>query len=236
MGETPQIPTHIAVIMDGNGRWATERGLPRIKGHEAGANSVKACVEVCCEQGVKFLTLYAFSSENWKRSKFEVSALMELLERFLREKTGEMMEKDIRFDTIGNIEGLPTSCQREIARTKERTANNKRLRLIFALNYGSRKEITDAVRDIAREVKSGTLDPDAIDENTLSARLDTRDLPDPDLLIRTSGEMRISNFLLWQLSYTELYITRTLWPDFGKPQMLEAIAEYGRRHRRFGGV
>jgi len=230
------IPRHIAVIMDGNGRWARERGLPRTEGHRRGADSVEAIVEACGELGVEFLTLYAFSTENWKRPKTEVAALMKMLERFLKEKTPELMKKNVRLQAIGRLHDLPDSCQRQLHTSIETTSQNTGLTLILALSYGSREEIIDGIKSLLESVEKGHLDKGMIDADVFSKHLYTRYYPDPDLLIRTSGEMRISNFLLWQLSYTEFYITGTLWPDFRKPQLVEAIREYSSRDRRFGGV
>lgn len=230
------IPRHVAVIMDGNGRWAAARSLPRIRGHEAGAESVRACVEACGNAGVRFLTMYAFSSENWKRPTTETGALMLLLERFLKQKRAEMIKRNIRFEAIGRLEGLPKGCRRELEKTREATAHCEQLTLIFALNYGGRQELVDAMQAIAADAASGAIRPEDIGEETISKHLYTKNWPDPDLLIRTSGELRISNFLLWQLSYTELYITPTLWPDFREPHLMEAFAEYKRRHRRYGAI
>lgn len=231
-----RVPRHIAVIMDGNGRWAKERGLPRIRGHEEGAQAVRRTAEACAEAGVEFLTLYAFSYENWSRPKAEVSALMTLLERFLKEKAAELVEKNIRLHAIGRLTDLPKSCQRELDRVIEKTAGNDGLTLIFALSYSGRLEITDGVRSIVREVREGRIDEADINPELFSKHLYTRAYPDPELLIRTSGEMRISNFLLWQVSYSELYVTKKLWPDFGKEDLAEALREYASRERRFGGV
>jgi len=230
------IPRHIAIIMDGNGRWAADRGLPRIRGHEEGSESVRTVLRTCGEMGVQYLTLYAFSTENWKRPKTEVAALMKLLERFLRKETPELMERNIRFQAIGRLTDLPGSCQRELRRVVDLTARNTSTTLILALSYSGRLEIIDAVRGIVRAVKEGRLDEAAIDPDVFSKHLYTRSYPDPDLLIRTSGEMRISNFLLWQLSYTEIYVTKKLWPDFRKPDLLEAIEDYSKRQRRYGGL
>jgi undecaprenyl diphosphate synthase len=230
------IPRHIAIIMDGNGRWAKERGLPRTEGHRRGADSVRSITESCGELGVEYLTLYAFSSENWKRPKREVEALMKLLEQFLRTKTPEMMEQNVRLQAIGRLHDLPQSCQQQLHRSIEQTSNNTGLTLILALSYGGREEIIDGVKSLIESVERGHLDKGMIDTEVFSKHLYTRYYPDPDLLIRTSGEMRLSNFLLWQLSYTEFYITDTLWPDFGKADLVKAIRSYGNRHRRFGAV
>lgn len=230
------IPRHIAMIMDGNGRWAKERGLPRTEGHRAGADTVRQVTEGCGELGVEYLTLYAFSSENWKRPKREVEALMKLLEQFLRTKTQEMKEQNIRLQAIGRLHDLPKSCQEQLHRSIEATSQNSGLTLILALSYGGREELIDGVKSLLESVEKGHLDKGMIDGDVFSKHLYTRYYPDPDLLIRTSGEMRISNFLLWQLSYTEFYITPKLWPDFDKEDLKDAIREYGRRQRRFGGV
>jgi len=230
------IPRHIAIIMDGNGRWAKERGLPRTEGHRTGAETVRRVTEACGELGVEYLTLYAFSSENWKRPKREVDALMKLLEAFLRAKTPEMIEQNIRLQAIGRLHDLPQSCQQQLHRSIEQTSQNTGLTLILALSYGGREEIVDGVKSLLESIERGHLDKGMIDTEVFSKHLYTRYYPDPDLLIRTSGEMRLSNFLLWQLSYTEFYITETLWPDFGKTDLVKAIASYAKRHRRFGAV
>ena len=228
------IPRHVAIIMDGNGRWAKERGLPRIKGHEEGAKAVRACVEGCGDLKIEYLTLYAFSAENWQRPKNEVFALMRLLERFLKEKTPELVEKNVRLQAIGRLTDLPEACQKQLHRSIEQTAENNGLTLILALSYGGRLEIIDGIKSLFHEIKTGHIDPAMIDVEMFSKHLYTRDYPDPDLLIRTSGEMRISNFLLWQLSYTEMYVTPKFWPDFGKEDLFEAVREFGRRQRRYG--
>lgn len=231
-----KIPRHIAVIMDGNGRWARERGLPRMEGHRRGSESVRACTAGCLEAGVEHLTLYAFSKENWQRPPDEVKALMGLLDRFLAERTAEIMERNIRLRAIGHLQDLPDKARRRLDEAMTRSAGNTALTLTLALSYGARTEITDAARALAREVRAGTLDPEAISEDSISSHLYTAGQPDPDVLIRTSGEMRISNFLLWQLSYTEIVVTSKLWPDFTKEDVFAAIREYAGRHRRFGGV
>lgn len=231
-----KIPRHIAVIMDGNGRWARERGLPRMEGHRRGSESVRACTAGCLEAGVEHLTLYAFSKENWQRPPDEVKALMGLLDRFLAERTAEIMERNIRLRAIGHLQDLPDKARRRLDEAMARSAGNTALTLTLALSYGARTEITDAARALAREVRAGTLEPDAITEDSMASHLYTAGQPDPDVLIRTSGEMRISNFLLWQLSYTEIVVTSKLWPDFTKEDVFAAIREYAGRHRRFGGV
>jgi undecaprenyl diphosphate synthase len=230
------IPRHIAIIMDGNGRWAKERGLPRTEGHRNGADTVRRVTEACGELGVEFLTLYAFSSENWKRPKREVEALMKLLEVFLRTETPELIQQNVRLQAIGRLHDLPQSCQQQLHRSIEQTSQNTGLTLILALSYGGREEIVDGVKSLLESIERGHLDKGMIDTEVFSKHLYTRYYPDPDLLIRTSGEMRLSNFLLWQLSYTEFYITETLWPDFGKVDLEKAIGSYAKRHRRFGAL
>jgi undecaprenyl diphosphate synthase len=229
-------PCHVAVIMDGNGRWAAQRGLPRIKGHEEGANSVRAVLEACGEEGVKYLTLYAFSVENWVRPKDEVRGLMRLLDSYLKSDEKVLHEKQIRLRVIGRLDDLPAALRKSLRRVCEETRAYDAGHLTVALSYGGRAELTDAARAIAREVRDGVLDPEAIDEATVASHLYAPDVPDPDLMIRTSGERRISNFLLWELSYAELYFTPVLWPDFRKEQFFEALRDYGARKRRFGGV
>lgn len=232
----PNVPHHVAIIMDGNGRWAKQHHLPRLSGHEAGRKSVKQVVQAAIDHGVKYLTLYAFSVENWQRPREEVQGLMGLLRGVIREELSEMGKEGIRLRTIGRRQDLPEAVREELEAAIEKTKHNTRLDLILALSYGSRVEITEAVQAIAREVKAGTLDPDKIREETVAAHLYTKDIPDPDLLIRTSGEMRVSNFLLWQISYAEIHVTPVLWPNFGKKEFAEALAEYARRERRFGGL
>ena len=234
--ELKAIPRHIAIIMDGNGRWARERGLPRTEGHRRGADSVRKVVEACGELGVEFLTLYAFSSENWKRPKREVDALMRLLQQFLKSKTPEMLKQNVRLQAIGRLHDLPAECQAELHRSITKTADNTGLTLILALSYGGREEIIDGVKSLLESVEKGHLDKAMIDGEVFSKHLYTRYYPDPDLLIRTSGELRLSNFLLWQMSYTEFYVTEKLWPDFGREELLEALRAFGGRSRRFGGV
>ena len=226
------IPRHIAIIMDGNGRWAKERGLPRLKGHERGVETVRAVTEECVALGVEFLTLYAFSTENWKRPELEVNGLWVILEHFLAYELPTMMKNGIRLRTIGRTHELPESTQQKLRETIAATADNKATTLILALNYSSRTEITDAVLSIC----AAAPDPATITPETISAHLYTAEYPDPDLLIRTSGEMRLSNFLLWQLSYSEFYITPKLWPDFSKEDLRAAVAEFQKRERRFGGL
>ena len=230
------IPRHIAIILDGNGRWARQRGLARIFGHEEGAKAVRQSVEGCGELGVEFLTLYAFSQENWQRPRVEVTALMRLLQKFLRDTTPELQERNVRLQAIGRTDQLPDGCRHQLDASIEQTAANTGLTLVLALSYGARTEMVDAIRSIVREVGQGHLDEAAIDPALVSRHLYTRCYPDPDLLIRTSGEMRLSNFLLWQLSYAEIYFTPTLWPDFRKQDLLEAVHDYSNRQRRFGSL
>jgi undecaprenyl diphosphate synthase len=229
-----RVPRHIAIIMDGNGRWAALRNRPRTYGHEAGVKAVREVVRASSALGIKYLTLYTFSVENWKRPKLEVSALMSLLTRTTLSELDELIKNDVKLITTGRIHGIAPEKRRVLQNAVERTRNNKGLVLNLALNYGGRTEILDAVRAIANGVAGGVIDPRSIDEQMFSEFLYTADIPDPDLLIRTSGEFRISNFLLWQTSYTELYIIDTLWPDFGKQELYEAILSYQRRERRFG--
>ena len=230
-----RLPRHIAIIMDGNGRWAKERNLPRIRGHEEGIKSVKEIVETCARLGIKYLTLYAFSKENWKRPKTEVNALWKLLENYLRNEDKILVKNNLSLKMIGQFEGLPNSVQRELKRVMDLTKNNNGMYIILALNYGGRTEIVDAIRKLLNELKKG-FDIDNLDESSFSKFLYTSGFPDPDLVIRTSGEMRISNFLLWQIAYSEIWITPVLWPDFRKRDLLEAILDYQRRERRFGGL
>lgn len=222
--------------MDGNGRWAKARHLPRVEGHRNGVESVRAIVRAAGEVGIKYLTLYAFSVENWNRPKDEVDTLMKYLARFLKNEIGELNKNNVRLEAIGQIYRLPEFVQTQLKKTKAALAKNNGLTLILALSYGGRTEIVEAIRSIGAKIKQGELDPAEINEQLLSQHLYTSNYPDPDLLIRTSGEMRISNFLLWQISYAELVITPTLWPDFRKPQFFAALEEYTRRHRRFGLV
>lgn len=222
--------------MDGNGRWAQQKGLPRLAGHEQGSKSIQQCVEACMETGVEFLTLYAFSSENWKRPPLEVNGLMLLLERFLNEKKEEMLREGVRLRAIGRLDDLPPPCRKKLNEVVEATAANTRLHVILALSYSGRTEILDAVKSIVRDAAGGGLAPDDVTPELISSRLYTEGIPDPDLLIRTSGEMRISNFLLWQLSYTEIHVTKKLWPDFTKADFFEALEDFKGRSRRFGGV
>jgi undecaprenyl diphosphate synthase len=230
------VPKHVAIIMDGNGRWAQQRGLPRIAGHEAGSKSIERCVQACLDTGVEYLTLYAFSSENWKRPAIEVNALMLLLENFLNQKRDEMIREGIRLHHIGRIQELPSVCQRKLREVMAATASNTRLHLVLALSYSGRTEIVDAVKSLVRDAASGSVREGDITPELIDSRLNTAGMPDPDLLIRTSGEMRISNFLLWQLSYTEIHVTKKFWPDFQREDFLAALEDYAGRSRRFGGV
>ena len=222
--------------MDGNGRWAQQRGLPRIAGHEAGSKSIERCVQACLDTGVQYLTLYAFSSENWKRPALEVNALMLLLENFLNQKRDEMVREGIRLHHIGRIQELPSVCQRKLREVMDATAANTKLHLVLALSYSGRAEIVDAVKSLVRDTAAGTMSEADITPELIDSRLNTAGMPDPDLLIRTSGEMRISNFLLWQLSYTEIHVTKKFWPDFQREDFLAALEDYAGRSRRFGGV
>ncbi len=230
------IPVHLAIIMDGNGRWASKRGLPRSAGHREGANTLKRIVKVCNDIGIKYLTAYAFSTENWTRPKEEVDALMSLLLEFLKNADDELAGKNIKIRIIGETNGLTSEIKREILRTTEKTMNNTGLTLVIALNYGSRTEIANAVARIGWDIARGSIKPSEINEELLSNYLYTAGIPDPDLVIRPSGEHRLSNFLLWQTSYSEFWYSDILWPDFSKKYLLEAIEEYQRRNRRFGGL
>ena len=230
------IPVHIAIIMDGNGRWAKERSLPRVAGHKEGINSVREITRVCGEIGVKHLTLYTFSTENWHRPKAEVSALMTLLLKTISVEVRELHKKNVRFTTIGDLEMLPRSTQKGILDGIEITKNNTGLNLCLALNYGSRQEMVAAVQSIADKVKNGDLDSDEIDETIFSGALSTSEMPDPDLLIRTSGECRLSNFLLWQSAYTEIFMTDIYWPAFREDALMDAILDFQSRERRYGKV
>lgn len=231
-----KLPIHVAIIMDGNGRWAKIRGLPRVQGHQKGAETAKQVVRTSREIGIRWLTLYAFSEENWKRSDAEINALMKLLERFLKEELEEMLENGIRLRAIGRLHKLPASTRRLLFETIDTTSKGTEMNLTLALSYGGRQEMVDAVRKIAAMVEKGELRSREIDQTHLASVLYDPEMPDPDLLIRTSGEYRISNFLLWEIAYTELYVTSTLWPDFSKQEYLEAIADFQRRERRFGSA
>jgi undecaprenyl diphosphate synthase len=231
-----KLPNHVAVIMDGNGRWAKQRGLPRIEGHRRGANTLKEMLRYCKDLGVKTLTAYAFSTENWGRPTGEVNFLMGLFERLLQKELKEMEEEEVCINFIGDLTPLPPSLQQEMHRSMERTKNNQGVFFNVAINYGSRHEMINACKAIAEKVQQGQLSADSIDDQTISQHLYTAASPDPDLLIRTSGEMRLSNFMLWQLAYTEIYVTDTLWPDFNHEQFDRAIVAFQQRDRRFGKV
>jgi undecaprenyl diphosphate synthase len=231
-----EIPSHIAIIMDGNGRWARKRGFPRVIGHKNGVDSVRDTVEVCAQLGVKYLTLYTFSTENWNRPKEEVSTLMRLLLRSLKDETDELHKNNIRLTTIGDIKALPDEVQKQLNEAKEKTRENKRMTLNLALSYSGRWEILEACREIAAKVKRGEIIPEQINETCISDSLTTKEIPDPDLLIRTSGEFRVSNFLLWQIAYTEFYISDVYWPEFRRRHLYEAIKVFQKRERRFGLV
>jgi undecaprenyl diphosphate synthase len=232
-----RLPAHIAIIMDGNGRWARRRGLPRVAGHRAGIESVRIVVDTCARLGIQALTLYAFSLENWKRPREEVSTLWRLLRLYLRRELPEIMRNGIQFTCMGRLDGLPSVVRQELESAIAATSANRGMRLNLAINYSGRAELVDALNAIIEDARlEGRLPELHIDEDTLAARLYTAGMPDPDLLIRTSGEMRISNFLLWQIAYAELYLTDTLWPDFGRIDLLEAVLEYQKRDRRFGGL
>lgn len=232
-----RVPAHIAIIMDGNGRWAKRRSLPRIAGHKAGVNSVRDTVESCARLNVGALTLYAFSTENWKRPRGEVDMLWRLLRLYLRRELGELQRNNIRLQAIGRLDHLPLKVQEDLQSTIERTASNTGMILTLAINYSGRTELVDAMNAIIQTARlEGRLGTLRIDEETINANLYTAALPEPDLLIRTSGEMRISNFLLWQIAYAELYVTETLWPDFNRSELLKAVLEYQKRERRFGGL
>jgi undecaprenyl diphosphate synthase len=231
-----KVPHHVAVIMDGNGRWAKKRNMPRVAGHRAGANAVREVVEAARELGIRYLTLYAFSNENWKRPKREVSALMSLLRRFMKDEIEEMLHYGIGMKVIGRTDMLPERVQREISETIAGTEHCDKMTVILALSYGGRMEIVDAARKIAERCAAGELSPSEVDEKLFADHLYLPDCPEPDLLIRTSGESRLSNFMLWQLSYSEIWFTPTLWPDFTKEEFCRAIIDYQDRDRRFGGI
>ncbi|NTW27878.1 MAG: isoprenyl transferase [Coriobacteriia bacterium] len=228
-------PRHVAIIMDGNGRWAAKRGLPTLAGHSAGARAVREVIAACIELDIAYLTIYSFSSENWSRPQTEVSGLMSLFVDVLEKELGNLERMDVRVSVIGRMETLPDVTRQAFEHVSARTVGNTGLNLVVALNYGSRMEIADAVRSLVSDVASGALTADQIDESLLGSRLYTSNAPDPDLLIRTSGEMRISNFLLWQIAYSEILFTPTLWPDFDRTHLLRAVIEYQGRDRRFGG-
>lgn len=234
--ERGELPAHIACIMDGNGRWAQNRDKVRVVGHHEGVASVRDIAEACAELGVDYLTLYTFSTENWERPDSEIEALMELLVHTVQEERSTLLENDIRLQLIGDVSELPESCREALDQTKEATADNRRMTLTLALSYSGRWEILEGARALARKVKAGELDPEEIDDSLFEAQLETEGMPDPDLMIRTGGEYRLSNFLLWQSAYTELYITERLWPDFRRARLYEAIRSYQDRDRRFGRI
>lgn len=231
-----KIPVHIAIIMDGNGRWARTKGRPRIEGHRAGINTVREIVKACSQIGVKYLTLYSFSVDNWKRPSREVAALMRLLQFFLRREIKMLNENNVRLTAIGRLIDLPLGVRKELNYVSEKTAKNTGLNLNLALSYGGRTEIIEAIRRIGQDLKNNNIKIEEIDEKSFSNYLYTKNIPDPELLIRTSGELRVSNFLLWQISYSEIWVTKTLWPDFDKKELLEAIEDFSKRQRRFGGL
>lgn len=228
------LPLHVAVIMDGNGRWAKERGLPRIEGHRRGAESARAVIKAASEAGIRYLTLYTFSMENWNRPKTEVDAIMKYLAYYLKKETPELDRNNVRLEAIGQIHRLPESVQKQLEKSRQQLAKNTGLTLVLALSYGARAEIVDASRTIAEKVQSGDLVPEEVNETLFGMHLYTSQIPDPDLLVRTSGEMRLSNFLLWQVSYAEMVVTDVLWPEFGKAAFFNALEEFAKRHRRFG--
>lgn len=230
-----KLPVHVAIIMDGNGRWAQMRGMSRVRGHREGAEAVRRTVRACRESGIGWLTLYAFSEENWKRPDTEINALMDLLNRFLRSELKEIQDNGIRFRYMGRIDKLPAQTRKALLETASLTRENSEMQLTLALSYGGRQELSDAFKTIAEQVSRGSVSADDINEKLISQYLYIPDMPEPDLLIRTSGEQRISNFMLWQMAYTEFHITPCLWPDFGKDEFLAALADFRRRKRRFGG-
>jgi undecaprenyl diphosphate synthase len=229
-----RLPRHVAVIMDGNGRWAQRRGMSRIEGHRQGKDSVRAVVETARRLGIPYLSLFAFSTENWQRPRREVDGLMRLLLRYLRTEVNKLMKNEVRVLAIGDVARLPESVRRELERVIEMTQHNSRLTVGLCVSYGGREDIVEATRRLARAVRDGALDPEEIDQSAFANALGTAGFPDPDLLIRTSGEMRISNFFLWQIAYTELYVTETLWPDFREANFIDALVHFQQRERRFG--
>lgn len=235
MRDKTNLPTHIAIIMDGNGRWARQKGLPKIMGHREGAESVRDILKACGKIGIKYLTLYAFSTENWKRPPGEVSGLMGLLGMLLDRETKNLIKNNVRLNIIGRMGDLPEALREKLKKSMELTKNNTGVTLTLALSYGGRADIIDAVKKICGDIEAGRLKKEDVNEEAFAARLSTKEMPDPDLLIRTSGEMRISNFLLWQISYAELYVTKKLWPEFKRKDLERAIAEYQKRQRRYGG-
>lgn len=234
--DSPVVPRHIAIIMDGNGRWAKRRGLPRVAGHKRGVETVREIVETCAQIGVKYLTIYTFSTENWKRPKTEVSTLMRLIVKSLQTETNDLHANNIRLKTIGNTKVLPDEVCNELNQAIEKTKNNDKLTLNLALSYSGRWELTEAIKSISEQYKNGNVELDDINEELISNHLSTSGMPDPDLLIRSGGEFRISNFLLWQIAYAEIYVTKVLWPEFRYTKLIEAIKDYQKRERRFGLV
>lgn len=234
--ETDNIPRHVGIIMDGNGRWAKRRGLPRVAGHNEGVNSVESVVEACGQLGIDYLTIYTFSEENWRRPSWEVASLMQLLVTTINRKIKRLMDQNVKILTIGNLDKLPDYARKAMLKAMEMTRDNTGLTLNVALSYGGRQELVDSFKKLALQIKQGLIDADEIDEQLVAQNLYTANQPDPDLVIRTGGERRISNFLLWQIAYAEIYFTRTAWPDFRKPQFVDAIWDYARRERRFGMV
>ncbi|QDU63191.1 Decaprenyl diphosphate synthase-like protein [Planctomycetes bacterium Pan216] len=234
--EPESLPRHIAVIMDGNGRWAQQRGLPRIEGHRRGVGSVRRTVEECCRLGIGQLTLYCLSQENWKRPRLELDLLMELLRRYLIDERDTIMKNNVRLQVIGRREGLPPEVIDEMNRTLEMSRDNDGMVLCLAINYGGRAEIVDAVRELSRRARDGQLDPEDVDETIIAEALYTRDMPDPDLLIRTAGEQRVSNFLLWQISYAEIWVASVCWPEFAEEHLQQSLVDFARRERRYGGL
>lgn len=232
----PDLPRHVAIIMDGNGRWAAKRSLPRIAGHKSGAESVRTAVDFCGRLGIETLTLYAFSTENWRRPRMEVSLLMKLLTRYLQGEVAELRRNNVRLRAIGRLEDLPAQCRAELQKAQAALSHCTGLQLVLALSYSGRSDLTDAMRSIALDVKKGRLSPGKVDESTIASRLSTAGLPEVDLMVRTSGEMRLSNFLLWELAYAELYVTQTLWPDFREKDLAAALREFQGRNRRYGGL
>lgn len=236
MIDPKKLPEHVAIIMDGNGRWAKRQGMDRVRGHRVGAESVREIVRTSRELGISWLTLYAFSEENWKRPNFEIRALMKLLRKFLKTELDEMLENGIRLQAIGRIRKLDEKTRKTLAAVMEQTAGNREMVLTLALSYGGRQELLDAFRSLALQIQQGTISQEQVTEETISRSLYASSMPDPDLLIRTSGEYRVSNFLLWQIAYAEIYVTPTLWPDFRREEFVRAIEDYGSRERRFGAT
>ncbi len=232
----PELPRHVAVIMDGNGRWAAKRALPRIAGHRAGAESVRSAVRFCGRLGIEALTLYAFSTENWKRPKVEISLLMQLLKRYLRGEVEELRRNNVQLSAIGRLGDLPADCRRELEKAQRALSSCSGLKLVLALSYSGRADLVDAARKMVVDVKRGLLPAGQVDEKAIASRLSTAGLPEVDLMIRTSGEMRLSNFLLWELAYAEIYTTKTLWPDFREKDFAAALRDFQKRDRRFGGL